>query len=299
MGGHALPGVDCIDSLDIGVAGPMARSAFDLELAMKVLTPCARSFGRHGWRDTVWESAGRPVEQLRIAVISDDPLARVDNVIVARLRELAAFLRNRGAHVSESHRPVDSKEARAVYLHQLRAATGAFFTDEAYAAAQRIASGLDPADMSYRACHYRGITLTHRDWLAWDQRRANLRLQWEAFFEDFDLLICPVATTPAFPHNQKGERWERMLDVNGQLQEGTDSMFWAGYPGVVGLPATAIPLGLDSRQLPFGAQIIARAFADFAALHFAQWLELEWHSFQAPKPLAGRESPGAGCINPN
>lgn len=282
MAGHALPGIACIDSLDIGVAGPMARSAFDLEVAMDILAPRAQSFGRHGWRNTDWKRGGRPVTALRIAVMCDDPVARVSNVIVDRLQELAAFLRQKVAYVSESRRPVDSVEARAVYLHQVRAATGAFFSDEDYEAAQKVASGLDPADMSYRACHYRGVTLTHRDWFAWDQRRARLCQQWEAFFEDFDLLICPVATTPAFAHNQQGERWERMLDVNGLPQESTDSMFWAGYPGVVGLPATAIPLGLDPRGLPFGAQIIAPAFADHAAMHFAQWLELEWHSFQAP-----------------
>jgi Asp-tRNA(Asn)/Glu-tRNA(Gln) amidotransferase A subunit family amidase len=38
MHGHQLPGVRCIDSLDIAVAGPLARSAQDLQLAMQVLT---------------------------------------------------------------------------------------------------------------------------------------------------------------------------------------------------------------------------------------------------------------------
>lgn len=285
MDGHALPGAVCMDSVDIGVAGPMARSARDLELAMEVLASPVRCFGSHGWQEARWRDGGRPVGDLRIAVVSDDPVARVDSAIVARLQELASFLRGEVAHVSESRRPVDSNEARAVYLHLVRAATGAFLTDEAYEAARRAASGLDPDDMSYRACHYRGSTLTHRDWFAFDQRRSALRVQWDRFFSDFDLLICPVATTPAFPHNQKGERWERMLDVNGQPQEGTDSMFWAGYPGVAGLPATAIPLGRDARGLPFGAQIIAPAFSDLMALRFAQWLEREWYAFQAPGQL--------------
>lgn len=282
MAGHALPGIACIDSVDIGVAGPMARSAFDLELAMNILAPRARSFGRHGWQNADWKHIGRPIGELRIAIISDDPVSCVADTIVARLQELAAFLRKEVACVSLRRRPVDSMEARTVYLHLVRAATGTFFSDEAYEAARKVASELDPDDMSYRACHYRGITFTHRDWFAWDQRRLRLRQQWETFFEDFDLLICPVATTPAFRHNQQGERWERMLEVNGHAQESTDSMFWAGYPGVVGLPATAIPLGVDSRGLPFGAQIIAPAFADHTALCFAQWLELEWHSFRPP-----------------
>ncbi|CAG2155177.1 Acylamidase [Cupriavidus yeoncheonensis] len=286
MEGHALPGIACMDSVDIGVAGPMARSAHDLELAMDVLASPAHSFGSHGWQQARWRDRARPVEGLRIAVIADDPVARVDGAIVARLQALASFLRGEVACVSENRRPVDSSESRAVYLHLVRAATGAFLSDEAYDAARRAASLLDPGDMSYRACHYRGSTLTHRDWFALDQRRSTLRLQWDRFFQDYDLLICPVATTTAFPHNQKGERWERMLDVNGHPQESTDSMFWAGYPGVVGLPATAIPLGRDLRGLPFGAQIVAPAFSDFVALRFAQWLAREWYAFQAPEPLS-------------
>lgn len=283
MDGHGLPGAVCMDTVDIGVAGPMARSAHDLELAMDVLASPVRYFGSHGWQEARWRDNGRPVEHLRIAVVSDDPVARVDSTVVARLHELASFLRGQVARVSEDRRPVDSNEARAVYLHLVRAATGAFLSDEAYETARRAASILNSADMSYRACHFRGSTLTHRDWFAFDQRRATLRLQWDRFFSDFDLLICPVATTPAFPHNQTGERWERMIDVNGQPQESTDSMFWAGYPGVVGLPATAIPLGRDVCGLPFGAQIVAPAFSDRVALRFAQWLEREWYAFQAPE----------------
>ncbi|MEJ8826556.1 amidase family protein [Variovorax humicola] len=290
MHGHALPGSACMDAVDIGVAGPMARSAADLQLAMDVLTSPLRSFGSHGWRQTRWRDAEQPVDRLRIAVISDDRVARVENAIVDKLRQLASLLRSKVAHVSEDRRPVDSEESRCVYLHLVRAATGAFLHDADYESVRRVASALDSQDMSYRACHYRGSTLTHRDWFAFDQRRIGLRMQWESFFDDFDLVICPVATTAAFPHNQKGERRERMIDVNGQPQESTDSLFWAGYPGVVGLPATAIPLGRDSQGLPFGAQIIAPAFSDPVALRFAGWLEREWYAFRAPELNTRAES---------
>lgn len=283
MHGHALPGAVCMDSVDMGVAGPMARSARDLQLAMDVLTSPLRGFGGHGWQQIQWRDPQQPIERMRIAVIADDAVARVDNAIIDNLHQLASFLRGKVAQVSEDSRPVDSQESRSVYLHLVRAATGTFLNDEAYESAQRVASGLDPRDVSYRACHYRGSTLTHRDWFALDQRRIGLRMQWDRFFDDFDVVICPVATTPAFLHNQEGERWERMIDVNGRLQESTDSLFWAGYPGVVGLPATAVPLGRNSQGLPFGAQIIAPAFADSVALRFADWLEREWYAFQAPE----------------
>ena len=127
--------------------------------------------------------------------------------------------------------------------------------------------------------------MSHRAWYQLDERRAVLRQQWALFFEQFDVLICPTATTPAFAHNQVGDRWDRMIPVNGHHQPSTDALFWAGYPGIVGLPATAVPLGLSPGGLPVGAQIIGPVFADPLCLRFAQWLELDYRSFVAPPGL--------------
>jgi amidase len=62
-------------------------------------------------------------------------------------------------------------------------------------------------------------------------------------------------------------------------------LFWAGYAGLVGLPATAVPLALSAQGLPIGAQIIAPAFGDIDGLRFAQWLEREYRAF-VPPPMA-------------
>ena len=132
----------------------------------------------------------------------------------------------------------------------------------------------------------RGNASSHRLWAQVDEQRARMQRQWAVFFEQHDLLICPVATTPAFKHNPQGERWERMIPVNGHTQPSTDALFWAGYPGVVGLPATAVPLGLSPDGLPVGAQIVAPAFGDPQGLRFAQWLEREYRAFVPPPGLA-------------
>jgi amidase len=273
----------CVDSVDIGAAGPMANTAQDLALAMRVLAEPVRSFGPHGWQASRWSATDKPLKELRVAVVCDDPVAPVDRSISGKLDELAAFLRGHVASVDQDSRPVDSEEARVVYLHLVRAATGVFMDDATYAQTQSIAATLAPDDMSFRACNYRGYTLTHRDWFAYDQRRIRLRMAWEQFFQRVDLLICPVASTSAFKHNQAGQRWERMLEVNGQMREGTEPMFWAGYPGMIGLPATAFPLGTDANGLPIGAQIIAPAFADPLAIGFADFLARAWFAPRAPQ----------------
>jgi len=97
--------------------------------------------------------------------------------------------------------------------------------------------------------------------------------------------VWPIATGPAFPHMQTGFRWELMMKVNGHDQPTTQQLFWAGYPGLVGLPATAIPLGLSPDGLPVGAQIVGPILADPVCLRFARWLETEYRSF-VPPPMA-------------
>lgn len=286
MEGHQLPGVRCIDSLDIAVAGPLARSATDLQLAMQVLTTPLQQFGPLGWAPAQWRRPAKTPRQCRVAIVYDDAEAEVDQSIQNRLHALADFLRAEGVTVLEDHRPVDSRHSHRVYSHLLRAATGAWLDDTTFARFQALAQTSDPALDTMRERQWRGSTLTHRDWVEFDQQRAVLRQQWRAYFESVDLLITPVATSPAFAHQHQGERWERVLQVNGKDQAHTDSLFWAGYPGVVGLPATAIPIGLSPTGLPVGAQIIGDSFNDPLCLQMAQWLESAWYGFQPPPAYA-------------
>ena len=237
-----------------------------------------------------WQDRGMAPRQARVAMLVDDAEAEVDHSVQRALHRLADFLRREGVVVTEGARPVDSAEANEVYTHMLRAATGAHYDDAGYALAQQRARDYGALAQSHAARHFRGNTSSHRDWVKYDERRVALQRQWSTFFETHDLLICPVATTPAFKHAQQGERWERMIPVNGHTQPSTDALFWAGYPGIVGLPATAVPLGLSDEGLPIGAQIIAPLFADPDSLRLAQWLEREYRAFVPPPLALGAES---------
>ena len=283
--GHQLPGTECIDALDIAVVGPLARSAHDLTLSMDILATPLRAFGPLGWLPATWRDAGVPAPRLRVAVIDDDACAEVDASVREHLRGLAGFLRSRGLTVTEQARPVDSAEAWETYVHLLRAATGAHLDDKEYEQARAHAAAHASGSRDFAGWNWRGVTLSHRDWVHHDDVRSKLRRQWAIFFETWDLLICPVATTPAFKQNQQGFRWQRMVPVNGHEQPSTSSLFWAGYPGLVGLPATAVPLGLSSDGLPIGAQVIGPVSADPVCLRFARWLEAEYRAF-VPPPMA-------------
>lgn len=285
LAGHALPGDECPDSLDIAVAGPLARSAHDLTLAMDVLASPLRQWTPMGGLPARWRDDGRSAVQLRVAVIADDPCAETDAPVRQAIEDLATQLQSAGIQVGREERPVDSDEAWEVYVHLLRSATGARMGDAEYAAARERAAATTPGSRDYGDWNWRASTMSHREWVAYDARRDRLHRQWAAFFERWDLLICPIATTDAFEHAQQGWRWERMVSVNGRPQPGTQSLFWAGYPGLCGLPATAVPIGQSPRGLPIGAQIVGPLFADPVCLRLARWIETNVRGFVAPPGL--------------
>ena len=109
-----------------------------------------------------------------------------------------------------------------------------------------------------------------------------MRLAWDAFFEDYDLMLCPVAVTAAFVHDHKDPRHERTIIVNNKKVPVVDQIFWAGYAGVTYLPASAAPIGQTNDGLPIGVQIIGRQYDDYTCIQFAKLLEQEYRSFEPP-----------------
>jgi amidase len=124
--------------------------------------------------------------------------------------------------------------------------------------------------------------LSHRDWLAANEARHRMRRAWAEFFTSYDLLLCPVASTAAFKHDQQGTRYDRTLVVNGKKVLVTDHLFWAGFTGAFFLPSTAAPCGFTPGGLPVGVQIVGPQYGDLTCLAFARLLEREFQAFVPP-----------------
>ena len=84
------------------------------------------------------------------------------------------------------------------------------------------------------------------------------------------------------PHDQAGERVHRTIDINGKPENVNDQLFWAGLPGVVGLPGTVAPAGMTDDGLPVGVQIIGADLLDRTTIAFAGLLEREFRAFMPP-----------------
>ena len=282
--GHALPAFLSPD--DIAVAGPLARSARDLEIALGIMAGGDDVHAR-GWRVQLKKPVKKQWKDFKVAVLKTATTAPVDMAVQQRIQAVADFLSKAGAKVSDSARPdFDLHDAHKTFILLLRAATARNLSSTQFRSMQQRVVVLDPKRDDYEAWMLRGCALSHYEWLLLHEQRYRMQLQWEMFFKDYDFLICPTATTTAFAHNQQGERWERMIDVNGQPQPTTTQLFWAGYSGMAYLPSTVAPAGLTEAGLPCGVQIIGPQYADLWCIDMAKRLEKEFAAFQAPPGYA-------------
>jgi aspartyl-tRNA(Asn)/glutamyl-tRNA(Gln) amidotransferase subunit A len=111
------------------------------------------------------------------------------------------------------------------------------------------------------------------------------RLAWwqhvRAFFETYDLLLCPAVNTPAFPI---GELWPTEVDGKRVGRE-AGSAFTFPF-NLTGQPAATVPCGFTKDRLPIGLQIVGRRFDDVAVLRASAAFEQArpWAAHRPPDP---------------
>lgn len=279
MRGHSL--FNAASMTDISVIGPIARSADDLALVLDLI-------GQPDPAETALSvklptPRARAIEGLRVAVWASEPTRPTDAETSARIEEVARFLRRSGAKVSLTARPaLDPTEAFHVYLRTLNAALTGRMNDEGLARMREGAARRPAEDMSADAIMVRTVDMTHRDWLRLNEQRFQQRRVWGAFFQDWDVLLCPVIATPALPHMRQGETWERRMTVNGQDIPYNDMLFWPGLTCGFHLPASVAPIGMSKSGLPIGVQIVGPLYGDRTTIMVAKLLEKVWQKFVPP-----------------
>ena len=278
--GHGLPG--SVSVADITVAGPLARSAKDLGVMLNIMagpsSPASRAV-----KASLPKPEQKSLKDFRVAVKLSSPVAEVDHMVQDKIGRLAETLGKRVAKLSMTASPDFSDEENyQLFITLLRATASKKLTNVQYTEAVVKAKAMPNADRSYEAMMTRAFALSHRDWLRIHDRRNQMRLAWDDFLGEWDVMLCPIATSTAFAQNHEGERHERYIPVNGKQQSMIDQRFWAGYSGGYYLPSTVAPLGIAEDGLPVGVQIITREYDDLKAIRFAELLEKEFGGFKAP-----------------
>ncbi len=277
--GQALPGA--VAASDISVVGPLARSAQDLETALDIMAGPDPDDG--GFMKVALPKCDKTaLKQFRVAVKLSDPASEVDGEYADQLQGLVDKLAKAGCKVKEAEPEVDTARLYDLYIRLLRAATSARMPDAEIEDLKQAAAEGETDEFLARTID--GVTMPHRRWLQLNNERHQMRLKFNAFFKDYDILLCPVAASAAFPHDHthEGRRWRRRITVNTKRIAPTDQLFWAGYSGLVYLPSTVGPAGITPSRLPIGYQAIAAQGRDKTSIAFAKLAEKAFGGFTPP-----------------
>ena len=279
--GHIPGPPGTLGETDIGVLGPMARSAEDLDLALSVLA------GPDTNRAVAWQLALPPprhgsLREYRVAAWLDDPACAVDAAVLDRFNATVDALRKQDVNVDERARPGFAlADAFRDYLRLLYPVTTGGLPDEQFEQLIALATSLPYDDGQLaRLAHF--STLRHRDWLRANEARERYRAAWTVFFRDYDVLLCPITPTAAIPHDHNPDQNARTIVVNGQQRSYWDQIVWAGVFGMALLPATVAPVGRTPAGLPVGVQIVGPYLEDRTTIDFARRLADVCGGFEAP-----------------
>ena len=270
--GHVPPAHGAMTTSALGVMGPLARSVDDLELAFDVTVGFDSKPGV-GAELALPPSSVESVKHLRVGLWLGDEYCPVDAEMLAGIERAGQALASQGATVNEAKPDFSLAEHHETYLMHLSPIIGASFGPDEIALMERVARELGPDDKSHNAIQARGTLLPHREWLLWNEIRAHMVGKWAAFFDDYDVLICPVTPTTAMPHDQDTPFGARKILVNGEARPYSDNIVWAGVATLCSLPSTAVPVGRHSDGLPYGLQVIGPEYGDRTTLAVARMLE--------------------------
>jgi amidase len=269
----------------MGVQGPLARSAEDLELALSVLA------GPEVGEDVAWKVAlpaarRERLADFRVAILPPIPWLVVDRQITAALQNLADRLAKLGAVVKEAQPDGlgDHREYHGFYRTLLSAVTGARV--DAETRRQRIANFRAAGDdLSMGAA--RGLEGSAGDYLIWNGRREQHRAAWRAFFRDWDVLLAPAINVLAYPHIERAWPADNsdqtlIFTIDGRAVPYLHGLCYPALSTVPGQPATAFPVGLSREGLPIGLQAVGPYLEDLTPIRFGALLAREIGGFRKP-----------------
>ena len=107
-------------------------------------------------------------------------------------------------------------------------------------------------------------------------QRMQIIKEWETYFDDFDLLVCPSGFGPAYKRCKIGTP----ITYEGKTMKYIDYLYpYNACFNASGHPAISIPLGLGKEGLPVGVQVLGPYWSEPNLLHFAKLVSKHTEGF--------------------
>jgi amidase len=281
LGGH-LPGGEHGTrgfSTLLAVAGPMARSADDLQAALNVLAgpepPETKAF-----RWTLPEPRHQRLSDYRIGYVLSDPTAPTSTETRTVLERVVRACEGAGARLVEGWpEGFRLQELLDTYFFLL----GAFIHSVSPPEERERAR---PTLATQSGRYATGALSSFAEWQQENLKRLAYRAMWEDFFQSIDVFLLPAMCTTAFPHDPTPTDRRAIPMPEGGTQPFRSLLGYIAPATLTGCPATVAPTGLSASELPVGLQIVGPYLEDATPIAFAKLLAREIGGFQPPRGYA-------------
>jgi amidase len=264
---------------DLPVAGPLARSASDLKIALEILGgPDSNDAIAYRW--TLPQPRGSRLTDYRIGYLLDDPLCPVSAPVKNLLSNAVEALRKAGVRLEEGWPAgLDPGQQIETYRYMIFAAMALFMRPEDVQQARASAAAGDPVGKALDLA----VTAPYSVFAEANTRRCASLALWQDYFRTHDAFLLPTAFTPAFAHDHRLPMEIRTIATPEGARSYMDLLFWMTPATLNGLPATVAPAGLTPEGLPVGLQILGPYLEDATPIDLAGRLADLIGGFQPPK----------------
>ena len=238
----------------MAVSGPLARSIKDLELALKVMS-------RENYDDPWWTPLpfSLPMPEKKIALLKKIEGLKIDPIISAELDIVAKRLEDSGWVIEEPKAPNFQEAAKfqaTLWLGEFRRTGGEAITKEN-----------DPdSNFIYSQMSRRCPDTSLEKFMDSLQQRARISREWNKFFDQHPIILCPITGDIPFP-DLKDLESEESFDLV------FDSMLPQIAPPYMGLPGLSFATSQTKQKIPLGVQFISRKFREDLLLNVGYDLE--------------------------
>lgn len=273
---------DYFPPLDLLVYGPLARSAEDLSLAMNIIAG-PPAYQQKAFTIKLPPPRKTEMDGFRVGLWLDDPSFPPDAGVGTCLQDLVDRLAKTGAALQSQKPDIDLAHSHRL-RNDLEAMTMSHLRPpDEFEAAVRLTRAHREDDQSAPSRWLQAIAAYHRDWNRLNQTRAIIRQKWADYFNDFDVLLCPVVRIAAHPHDHTDIRNRVVTFNDSELNYWNVVGPWNSLSLVACLPSTIAPIGFTPDGLPVGVQIIGPYLEDHTPIQFAMLIEKELTgSFRVP-----------------
>jgi amidase len=254
----------------LGVVGPMARTVRDLQTLFEVMAgpddgdPCSAPV-------PLCDIRRADLKNIKIGYFEDDGRTPVTPETRTVVRMAAESLKRAGFEVLP-FRPDGLEPARQLWWKFFGIAGGMLLGP----LTRGHESELSPALKEFSRWVNAEPSHTGESLLQTWVERDIVRLQVLRQMREFPILLCPVASVPAFRHG------ERSWMIEGKKVDYLDAWSYSEWFNLLGNPAAVVPVGRSPEGLPIGVQIVGRPWEEEIVLAVATALEQQGSGWREP-----------------